>query len=152
MEAHGAAATLFVPELKIILTIIMSDSDILFPLTIEGALIRGWELMPRSQIARRGQVLCDLFESSRTGKEAVNGGLTDFLPPGGDHFLLDQDQRNTLHCGGNVNLPWSSCASTDIYYGSWFTNGNAVPPELDHLPGHTTLDVTRGETLANGYR
>jgi hypothetical protein len=33
----------------------------------------------------------------------VNGGLTDFSPPEG-YFLLDHDQRNTLHVGGNVNL------------------------------------------------
>jgi hypothetical protein len=53
---------------------------------------------------------------------------------GGDYFLLDHDQRNTLHVGGNVNLPWSSYASTDIYYGSGFTDGNAPPSGPDHLP------------------
>jgi hypothetical protein len=58
-----------------------------------------------------------------------------FVPlAGGDYFLLDHDQRNTLHVGGNVNLPWSSYASTDIYYGSGFTDGNAPPSGPDHLP------------------
>jgi len=52
-----------------------------------------------------------------------------------------------LHFGGNVNLPRSIYASTDIYYGSGFTNGNAVPPEPDHLPGHTTFDVTVGKNF-----
>jgi hypothetical protein len=62
---------------------------------------------------------------------------------GGGYFLLDHDLRNTLHCGGNV----SNYASTDIYYGSGFTNGNAAPSEPDHLPGHTTFDVTIGKNF-----
>jgi outer membrane receptor protein involved in Fe transport len=42
-------------------------------------------------------------------------------------------------------------ASTDIYYGSGFTTGNAVPPESDHLPGHTTFDVTVGKTFGERF-
>jgi outer membrane receptor protein involved in Fe transport len=61
-------------------------------------------------------------------------------PPG--YFLLDHDQRNTLHVGGQVSLPWRSHASTDVYYGSGFTNG--FPPP-GHLPGHTTFDLTLGK-------
>ena len=126
----------------------VGNSDIFFPLTIEGALMRGWELTLRSpQIARRGQVYVTYSNQVAQGKGAVNGGLTDFSPPGGDYFLLDHDQRNTLHFGGNVNLPWSSYASTDIYYGSGFTNGNAPPSGPDHLPGHTTFDVTVGKNF-----
>jgi hypothetical protein len=85
------------------------------------------------------------------GKGAINGGLTDFSPPGGGYFLLDHDQRNTLHVGGNVNLPWSSYASTDVYYGSGFTNGDAVPPEPDHLLGHTTFDLTAGRNFGERF-
>jgi outer membrane receptor protein involved in Fe transport len=126
----------------------VGNSDIFFPLTIDGALIRGWELTLRSpQIAKRGQVYVTYSNQVAQGKGAINGGLTNFAPPGGGYFLLDHDQRNTLHFGGNVNLPWSSYASTDIYYGSGFTNGNAVPPEPDHLPGHTTFDVTVGKNF-----
>ncbi|HXY51202.1 MAG TPA: hypothetical protein VEI01_17250 [Terriglobales bacterium] len=48
------------------------------------------------------------------GSGCVTGGLTDFscdptLAP------LDHDQRNTLNLGGNVNLPWRSWASTNVY-------------------------------------
>jgi outer membrane receptor protein involved in Fe transport len=126
----------------------VGNSDIFFPLTIDGALIRGWELTLRSpQIAKRGQVYVTYSNQVAQGKGAINGGLTNFAPPDGGYFLLDHDQRNTLHFGGNVNLPWSSYASTDIYYGSGFTNGNAVPPEPDHLPGHTTFDVTVGKNF-----
>jgi outer membrane receptor protein involved in Fe transport len=130
----------------------VGNSDIFFPLTIEGALIRGWELTLRSpQIARRAQVYVTYSNQVAQGKGAINGGLTDFSPPGGDYFLLDHDQRNTLHFGGNVNLPRSVYASTDIYYGSGFTNGNAVPPEPDHLPGHTTFDVTVGKNFGERF-
>jgi outer membrane receptor protein involved in Fe transport len=126
----------------------VGNSDIFFPLTIDGALIRGWELTLRSpQIAKRAQVYVTYSNQVAQGKGAINGGLTNFTPPDGGYFLLDHDQRNTLHFGGNVNLPWSSYASTDIYYGSGFTNGNAVPPEPDHLPGHTTFDVTVGKNF-----
>ena len=113
----------------------VGNSDIFFPLTIAGALIRGWELTLRSpKIAKRGQVYVTYSNQVAQGKGARNGGLTDFSPPRGDYFLLDHDQRNTLHFGGNVNLPWSSYASTDIYYGSGFTDGNAPPSGPDHLP------------------
>ena len=128
----------------------VGNSDIFFPLTIDGALIRGWELTLRSpRIAKRGQVYVTYSNQVAEGKGGINGGLTDFSPPGGDYFLLDHDQRNALHVGGNVNLPWSSYASTDIYYGSGFTDGNAPPSGPDHLPGHTTFDVTVGKNFGD---
>lgn len=130
----------------------VGNSDIFFPLTIDGALIRGWELTLRSpRIAKRGQVYVTYSNQIAQGKGAINGGLTDFSPPGGGYFLLDHDQRNTLHVGGNVNLPWSSYASTDVYYGSGFTNGDAVPPEPDHLLGHTTFDLTAGRNFGERF-
>jgi outer membrane receptor protein involved in Fe transport len=126
----------------------VGSSDIFFPLTIDGALIRGWELTLRSPtIAKRGQVYVTYSNQVAQGLGGITGGLTDFSPPGGDYFLLDHDQRNTLHVGGNVNLPWSTYASTDIYYGSGFTNGNATPSGPDHLPGHTTFDMTVGKNF-----
>ena len=46
----------------------VGNSDIFFPLTIKGALMRGWELTLRSpRIAKRGQRLHDVFESGGTG-------------------------------------------------------------------------------------
>jgi outer membrane receptor protein involved in Fe transport len=130
----------------------VGNSDIFFPLTIEGALIRGWELTLRSpRIARRGQVYVTYSNQIAQGKGSINGGLTDFSPPGGDYFLLDHDQRNTLHFGGNIDLPRSFYASTDIYYGSGFTNGGAPPSGPDHLPGHTTFDATIGKNFGERF-
>jgi len=117
----------------------VGNSDIFFPLTIDGALIQGWELTIRSpRIRNRGQVYLTYSNQVAKGIGAINGGLTDFSPPS-DFFLLDHDQRNTLHFGGTLNLPWRSFASTDVYYASGFANGDAPP---DHLPGHTTFDLS----------
>ncbi len=131
----------------------VGNSDIFFPLTIDGALIRGWELTVRSpKIANRGQLYVTYSNQIAQGRGAINGGLTDFEPPDDDgYFFLDHDQRNTLHVGGNVTLPWRSYASADVYYGSGFVNGD---DESRHLPGHTTFDLTVrknfGEQLSVG--
>jgi outer membrane cobalamin receptor len=126
----------------------VGNSNIFFPLTINGALIRGWELTVRSpSLKNRGQVYLTYSNQVAEGAGAINGGLTNFSPPGG-FFLLDHDQRNTLHVGGIVNLPWHSYASTDVYYGSGFSNGNPPP---DHLPGHTTFDLSLGKSFGERF-
>ena len=42
-------------------------------------------------------------------------------------------------------------ASTDFYYGSGFTNGNAPPSGPDHLPGHSTFDVAVGKNFGDHF-
>src|SRR5258707_528588 len=122
-----------------------NNSNLFFPITIQGARISGWELTLRSpQIRKRGQVYLTYSNQLALGFGNINGGLTDFSF--GDGFgLLDHDQRNTLHLGGQVTLPWKSYASTDIYYGSGLTNRNSPPDPNDHLQPHTTLDMTNGK-------
>jgi outer membrane receptor protein involved in Fe transport len=126
----------------------VGNSDIFFPLTIDGARIVGWELTIRSpRIKDRGQVYLTYSNQVAKGFGAVSGGLTDFSPPGG-FFLLDHDQRNTLHVGGALSLPLSSYVSTDVYYGSGFANGSAPP---SHLPGHTTFDLAMGKDFGERF-
>jgi outer membrane receptor protein involved in Fe transport len=121
-----------------------NNSNLFFPVTIQGARISGWELTLRSpQIRKRGQVYLTYSNQLALGFGNINGGLTDFSF--GDGFgLLDHDQRNTLHIGGQWTLPWRSYASTDVYYGSGFTNGDPTLPG-DHLQPHTTFDMTLGK-------
>jgi TonB dependent receptor/Carboxypeptidase regulatory-like domain/TonB-dependent Receptor Plug Domain len=124
----------------------LNNSDIFFPLTIQGALIRGWELTLHSpRIKNRGQLYLTYSNQIALGRGVINGGL---IPsgtiPGNDFFTLDHDQRNTLHVGGNINLPWQSYASTDVYYASGFSNGNPPP---SHLQGHTTFDLSLGKNF-----
>jgi outer membrane cobalamin receptor len=122
----------------------VGNSDIFFPLTIEGALVRGWELTIRSpKIARRAQIHLAYSNQVVQGIGGISGGLTDFSPPSG-FFLLDHDQRNTLNAGFHVDLPWKAFASGNVYYGSGFTNGD-TPTE--HLPGHTTVDLSLGKAF-----
>jgi outer membrane cobalamin receptor len=128
----------------------LNNSDIFFPLTIQGALIRGWELTLRSpRIKNRGQLYLTYSNQISLGRGAINGGLIPAgTTPSNDFFTLDHDQRNTLHVGGNINLPWQSYASTDVYYASGFSNGNPPP---SHLPGHTTLDLSLGKNFGERF-
>jgi outer membrane receptor protein involved in Fe transport len=65
---------------------------------------------------------------------------------------VDHDQRNTLNVGFNANLPWHAYASTNVYYGSGFSNGlPGVQYPGDYLPGHTTVDLALGKTFAERY-
>jgi hypothetical protein len=129
----------------------IGNSNAFFPITIDGALIRGWELTVRSpRLWHRGQVHLAYSNQVAYGNGAISGGLTDFTPPAG-FFTLDHDQRNTLNVGFDANLPMHSFVSTNVYYGSGFSNGGAVPPAPDHLPGHTTFDVSAGKAFGESF-
>src|SRR6202008_2697269 len=121
-----------------------NNSNLFFPITIQGARINGWELTLRApQIRKRGQIYLTYSNQLALGFGNINGGLTDFSF-GNGFGLLDHDQRNTLHFGGQYTLPWQAFASADVYYASGFTNGNPPP---DHLPGHATFDLTLGKNF-----
>jgi hypothetical protein len=69
--------------------------------------------------------------------KAQSGGLTDFSPLASGYFLLDHDQRRTLHTGFNFSLPQRFAASGNLYYGSGFTDGSSDSPA--HLPGQHSI-------------
>ena len=127
-----------------------NNSDIFFPITIQGARINGWELTLRSpRIHNHAQLYLTYSNQLALGFGDINGGLTDFSF--GDGFgLLDHDQRNTLHVGGRYTLPWRSYASTDAYYASGFTNGDPSIPG-DHLQAHTTFDLSVGKSFGENF-
>ena len=128
-----------------------NNSDLFIPITIQGARINGWELTLRSpRIRNRGQVYLTYSNQLALGYGAINGGLTDFTFQG--YGLLDHDQRNTLHIGGQYTLPWHSYASADVYYGSGFSNGSpSAQYPGDHLPGHTTFDLALGKDFGERF-
>ncbi len=122
---------------------VLGNSNIFFPLTIDSARIRGWEVCLRSpRLRRRGQVHLAYSHQFAEGAGAVNGGLTDFSPPEGT-FLLDHDQRHTLNVGFNWDLPRRSWIAGNVYYGSGFADNNGPA----HLPGHTTVDLMLGKSV-----
>jgi outer membrane receptor protein involved in Fe transport len=129
-----------------------NNSDLFFPITIQGARINGWELTLRSaRIRNHAQVYLTYSNQLALGFGAINGGLTDFSF-GNGFGLLDHDQRNTLHVGGQYTLPWHSYASTDVYYGSGFTNGSPSPEfPGTHLPQHTTFDLSLGKEFGERF-
>jgi len=122
------------------------------PITISQAVIRGWELTVRSpRIARRGQIHLAYSNQIAEGALPITGGLTNFAPPT-PLFPLDHDQRNTLDFGGDISLPCRSFASTNIYYGSGFSNAfQGAPYPGDHLPQHTTFDLSLGKDFGDRF-
>jgi hypothetical protein len=121
-------------------------SSIFFPLTVSQAVIRGWELTLRSpRFAHRGQLHLAYSNQIAEGSGTITGGLTDFqLSPG--LSPLDHDQRNTLNVGGDFTLPRRAYASTNVYYGSGFSNAfPGQPYPGNYLPQHTTFDLTLGK-------
>lgn len=124
----------------------IGESNLFFPVTVEQALIRAWEVSVRSpRIARRAQVHLAYSNQIAKGGGAITGGLTDFELPEG-LSPLDHDQRDTLNVGADVTLPWKSYASTNVYYGSGFVNAFPDQPYPgDYLPSHTTFDLALGK-------
>ena len=125
----------------------IGNSNVFFPLTVDGARLYGWEVSIRSpRIARRGEVYLAYAYAHAEGAGAISGGLTAFSPPDSGYFQLDHDQRQTLHVGFNLTLPWRAFAGGNLYYGSGFTDGSSDVPA--HLQGHTTFDISAGKAVA----
>ncbi len=127
-------------------------SNIFFPITVSQALIRGWELTLRPpRFAHRAQVHLAYANQIAEGSGTITGGLTDFTPSPG-LTPLDHDQRNTLNLGGDVSLPWRSYASTNVYYGSGFSNAfPGAPYPGNYLPQHTTFDLSLGKDFGERF-
>jgi hypothetical protein len=136
----------------------VGESDIFFPVTIEGALIQGWELTLRSpRMWNRAQFHLAYSNQVAKARGNISGGLTCVDPVdctlGPDYVPLDHDQRNTLNVGFNADLPWRTFVSSNVYYGSGFTNGD--PNEQfpgAYLPGHTAVDLSLGKKFGENYR
>jgi TonB dependent receptor/Carboxypeptidase regulatory-like domain/TonB-dependent Receptor Plug Domain len=130
---------------------VIGESNLFFPLTIQNALIRGWEVTLRSpRIAHRAQLHLAYSNQIAEGGGAITGGLTDFDVL--DFGPLDHDQRNTLNVGGDIALPFRAYASTNIYYGSGFVNAfPGQPYPGDYLPQHATFDLTLGKDFGENF-
>jgi hypothetical protein len=126
----------------------IGESNIFWPITWAYAQIQGWELTLRSpNLWRRGQLHLAYANQIAQATSPITGGLIFDIPPG--LAPVDHDQRNTLNVGYNTSLPWHAYASTNVYYGSGFTNGlPGVQYPGDYLPGHTTFDVALGKSFA----
>jgi hypothetical protein len=136
----------------------IGDSSIYFPVTVDGALVRAWELTLRSpRLWRLGQAHLAYSNQIAEQRGNITGGLicTPIGDPSCDagfaYTPVDHDQRNTLNFGFNATLPMRFTASTNVYYGSGFTNGDpdpTTPYPNAYLPQHTTFDLALGKSFA----
>jgi len=139
----------------------IGESSIFIPVTVEGALIQGWELTLSSpQLWSRGRFHLAYSNQLAQQRGPVTGGLVCYPPDSSDctvapgYSALDHDQRNTLNVGFNGNLPYHIYGSFNVYYGSGFSNGETDPPSPysgDYLPAHTTADVAVGKTIRDRW-
>jgi outer membrane receptor protein involved in Fe transport len=121
----------------------VGNSNVFFPLTIDGARIRGAELTVRSPRAWKVVEVHAAYSRQRAeGFGAISGGLTDFSPAEGT-FPLDHDQRHTLSGGVDAHLPRDVSVAVNVYYGSGLPDGGGPA----RLPSHTTFDLTVGRTF-----
>jgi hypothetical protein len=121
----------------------VGNSNVFFPLTIDGALVRGTEITVRSPRAwSLGNFHLAYANQTAQGRGPITGGLTNFSSDGG-YFPLDHDQRHTFSAGFDAHLPRGLFAATNVYYGSGFTD-NGGPA---HLPGHTTVNISLGKSF-----
>ena len=139
----------------------IGESSIFIPVTVQGALIQGWELTLRSPaLWHYGQFHLAYSNQLARQRGPITGGLI-CDPPGSpacavdeSYSALDHDQRNTLNVGMNGSLPYRAYASFNIYYGSGFSNGYQDPPSPftgAYLPGHASADVAVGKEIGENF-
>jgi outer membrane receptor protein involved in Fe transport len=142
----------------------IGESNLFWPITWSYAQIQGWEVTLRSpNIMHRGQFHLAYSNQIAQAEPPITGGLICGVPVTPNCPLdippglapVDHDQRNTLNVGFNGRLPWQAYASTNVYYGSGFTNGLFNTPQAQYpgpyLPSHTTVDLSLGKTFAEKY-
>jgi hypothetical protein len=136
----------------------VGESNIFFPITVQGALIQGWELTIHSPtLWNLGQAHLAYSNQLAEQRGPITGGLVCYpitapqCDTGFNYMPLDHDQRNTLNVGMDATLPRSTYASFNFYYGSGFTNGDAGNPispyQGAYLPHDTNLSVALGKTF-----
>ncbi len=134
----------------------VGESNIFFPVTIQGALIQGWELTLNSPARWRfGKAHLSYSNQLAQQRGPITGGLvcypiTSSQCNGSENYVpLDHDQRNTLSVGLDATLPGHVYGSFNIYYGSGFHNGDTSDPSYpgQYLPHDTNLSFALGKTF-----
>jgi hypothetical protein len=140
----------------------LGESNMYFPIAVDGALVRAWEMTLRSPlIAHWGQFHLSYANQIAEQRGNIIGGFTCGIPGdiacnlGPGYVPVDHDQRDTLNTGFVVNLPAHTWFSSNVYYGSGFTNGLADSGQgiyqAAYLPGHTTFDIAAGHHFGEHF-
>jgi hypothetical protein len=141
----------------------LGESNMYFPIAIDGALVRAWEMTLRSpELGRLGQFHLAYSNQIAEQRGDIVGGFTCSIPGdpacelGFNYRPVDHDQRDTLNTGFTANLPARTWFATNVYYGSGFTNGLAGsgegPYDGPYLPAHTTFDVSAGHAIGESWK
>lgn len=135
----------------------IGESNVFIPVTFSESRVRGTEVTVRSpRVWKFADVHLAYSNQTAQAQGTQTGGLiigAQIAPPGWG--ALDHDQRNTFDVGFNANLPWQSYVSSNMYYGSGFSNGEAglpgSPYQAPYLPGHTKLAISAGKHFGESY-
>ncbi len=141
----------------------IGESNLYFPIAVDGALVRAWEMTLRSpELAHFGQFHVAYSNQIAEQRGDIIGGFTCSIPEdpacalGPDYTPVDHDQRDTLNVGFTANLPLRTWFASNVYYGSGFTNGLADsgqgPYQGANLPVHTTFDVSAGHGFGENWK
>ncbi|HEU5352210.1 MAG TPA: TonB-dependent receptor [Terracidiphilus sp.] len=140
----------------------LGESNMYFPIAVDGALVRAWEMSLRSpRLARVGQFHLSYSNQIAEQRGNIIGGFTCGIATdpacnlGPDYAPVDHDQRNTLNTGFTANLPAHTWFAANVYYGSGFVNGLADsgqgPYQGEYLPAHTTFDISAGHSFGENW-
>ncbi len=141
----------------------LGESNMYFPIAVDGALIRAWEMTLHSpQLWRYGQFHVTYSNQIAEQRGNIIGGFTCSIATdpacdlGPNYIPLDHDQRDTLNTGFTANLPAHTWFASNVYYGSGFSNGLANsgygPYQGEYLPVHTTFDSSVGRSFGENWR
>jgi hypothetical protein len=127
---------------------VIGNSNIFFPVTIQGARIVGYEATVRSpKLFHRGDVHLAYSHQSAEGMGGITGGITNFSPPPDGFFFLDHDQRHTLSTGFQMIAPWKTWVSGNFVYGSGFLSQNGPA----HLSSSRVFDLSVGKSFGENW-
>jgi len=141
----------------------LGESNMYFPIAVDGALVRAWEMTMRSpRLEHLGQFHVTYSNQIAQQRGNIIGGFTCAIATdtacdlGPQYISLDHDQRETLNTGFTASLPMHAWFSTNVYYGSGFSNGlagaNQGPYNGPYLPVHTTFDASAGRALGERWK
>jgi hypothetical protein len=141
----------------------LGESNMYFPIAVDGALVRAWEMTLRSpQLAHLGQFHLTYSNQIAEQRGNIIGGFTCSIAGdpacdlGFTYTPVDHDQRNTLNTGFTAKLPTHSWFASNVYYGSGFSNGlqgsAQSPYQGPYLPVHTTFDVSGGHNIGENWK
>ena len=141
----------------------LGESNMYFPIAVDGALVRAWEMTLRSpRLKHLGQLHVTYSNQIAEQRGNIIGGFTCTISDdpacdlGPGYIPVDHDQRQTLNTGFTAGLPFHTWLSSNAYYGSGFSNGLAGsgqgPYNGPYLPVHTTLDISAGHDLGEHWK